>query len=227
MDVHDWYFHRTFAVSSSISPDFFSLPLGRQVLLAWSNAFNSGATIAFGCNLMAAIVVASGVSRPQSWPPIFGSLLKGYTMRNIWGYCWHQLHRRSFETANSCLIRILRVKKGTVASRLLQLYNAFFVSAILHHIGSLNQPYSPMVWCQFAFFMMQPVAITIEDFAISFGRSIGLKENRKTRALGYAWVGVVLSFTLRYAAAAFTAAGVGGARHPVVAKFSIMERVFG
>ncbi len=36
-----------------------------------------------------------------------------------------------------------------------------------------------MVWCQFAFFMMQPVAITIEDFAISFGRSIGLKENRE------------------------------------------------
>jgi hypothetical protein len=36
-----------------------------------------------------------------------------------------------------------------------------------------------MVWCQFAFFLMQPVAITIEDLAISFGRSIGLKENRK------------------------------------------------
>ncbi|KAJ9494805.1 hypothetical protein H2202_009706 [Exophiala xenobiotica] len=181
MDMHDWYFHRTFSLNNgSISPEFFSLPFGRQVLLAWSSAFNNGCTMAFGYNLMTAVVVASGLSRPQAWPPMFGSLRKkGYSMRNVWGYCWHQLHRRSFETANSFLIRMLRIKKGTVASRLLQLCNAFFLSAILHHVGSLNQPYSDMVWCQFAFFLMQPVAITIEDLAISLGRSIGLKENRK------------------------------------------------
>ena len=84
-----------------------------------------------------------------------------------------------FETANSTLTSLLRVKKGTFVSRYLQLYNAFFVSAIIHHIGALNVPYSPLVWCQFAFFMMQPVAITIEDFAVYLGKKAGLKETCK------------------------------------------------
>jgi hypothetical protein len=84
-----------------------------------------------------------------------------------------------FETANSVLIFITRVKKGTLTSRYLQLYNAFFVSALIHHIGSLNIPYTPAVRCQFLFFMMQPVAITIEDSAIYLGRKVGLKESCK------------------------------------------------
>jgi Membrane bound O-acyl transferase family len=84
-----------------------------------------------------------------------------------------------FETANSLLIFITGVKKGTLTSRYLQLYNAFLVSALIHHIGSLNIPYTPAVQYQFLFFMMQPVAITIEDFAIYLGRKAGLKESCK------------------------------------------------
>lgn len=90
--------------------------------------------------------------------------------------CRHQLLRRTFETANSKLTRLFRIKKGTLVSRYLQLYNAFFVSALIHHIGALNMPYSPLVEYQFYFFMIQPVAITIEDFAIHLGKKAGLKK---------------------------------------------------
>jgi hypothetical protein len=113
-------------------------------------------------------------------------------------------------------------------------------------MGSLNIPYSPMVWCQFWFFMMQPVAITIEDLAIYLGRRVGLKMNCEcprslprhllegqadcvagmTKAIGYAWVGCVLSFTLRYAIKGFMDAGLGSSKHPFVEKFGVMERVF-
>lgn len=81
-----------------------------------------------------------------------------------------------FETANLVPIRALGVKKGTLTSRYLQLYDAFFVSALVHHVGALNTPYSPLAKFQFSFFMMQPIAITIEDFAIYLGKRAGLSE---------------------------------------------------
>jgi hypothetical protein len=49
----------------------------------------------------------------------------------------------------------------------------------------------------------------------------------KTRALGYAWVGGFLSYTLRYAAAAYGEAGLVQARHPFIERFSVMDQVFG
>jgi hypothetical protein len=76
-------------------------------------------------------------------------------------------------------MRLLSVRKGTLVSRYLQLYNAFFVSAVIHHIGALNCPYSALAWYQFYFFMIQPVAITVEDFAIYLGKKAGLKETCK------------------------------------------------
>jgi hypothetical protein len=143
-------------------------------------------------------------------------------------------------------IKAFRVKKGTLVSRYLQLYNGFLISALIHHIGSLNTPYNPSVKYQFIFFMSQPIAITIEDFAIYLGKKAGIKEsckrplcpqvNRwntadgltgKTRAIGYAWVGAVLSFTLRYCTKFFFDMNLGAVRNPIVAKFSIMDRVFG
>ena len=153
--------------------------------------------------------------------------------------------RRTFETANLWLTKLLRVRKGTLVSRYVQLYNAFFISALIHHVGALNLPYSSLVWSQFYFFMMQPIAITIEDLAIYLGKKVGLTKTcrlprapifdsrsrpdlpaGKTKAAGYVWVGCVLSFTLRYAIKAFVDAGLCSMRHPFVAKFSIMERLF-
>jgi len=49
----------------------------------------------------------------------------------------------------------------------------------------------------------------------------------KTRAIGYAWVGAVLSFTLRYSAKFFFDMNLGAVRNPIVAKYSIMDRLFG
>ncbi len=93
--------------------------------------------------------------------------------------------RRIFETANSSLNKLLGIRKGTLFSRYLQLYNAFFVSALIHHIGSLNCPYSALVWYQFYFFMIQPVAITVEDFAIHVGKKAGLRDTCKSSLLWF------------------------------------------
>ncbi|ETI22461.1 hypothetical protein G647_06536 [Cladophialophora carrionii CBS 160.54] len=199
IDVHEWYMRRTpFGDGTTHMPDFFSLPLEKQIFLGWQTGLHNGFTMVFGYYLVTIFAVGAGFHSPQSWPPLFGSFIKkGYTVRNIWGYCWwvksrspmgslsltwhyrHQLLRRTFETANSSLTRLARIRKGTLASRYLQLYNAFVVSALIHHIGALNCPYSELPWCQFYFFMIQPVAITVEDFAIYMGKKAGLKESCK------------------------------------------------
>ncbi|EXJ68268.1 uncharacterized protein A1O5_08883 [Cladophialophora psammophila CBS 110553] len=229
MDIDEWYMRRTpFGDGTSPVPDLFTVPLWQQILLGWSSAFHSGFTMVFGYYLAAAVAVGTGLYTPQSWPPFFGSFIKkGYSLRNIWGSCWHQLLRRMFESANSALLRLLRVKKGTLVSRYVQLYNAFLVSALIHHAGALNCPSSSFAWCQFYFFMIQPVAITFEDLAIYLGKKTGLKDTWKTRAVGYVWVVCFLSYSLRYAAKGILAAGLGGVRHPFVDTFSIIDRLFG
>ncbi|OQU96641.1 hypothetical protein CLAIMM_02691 [Cladophialophora immunda] len=229
MDINGWCMRRLpWGDRTASVSDPFALPLWQQILLGWSSAFHSGFTMAFSYYLGAAVAVGSGLYTPQSWPPIYGSFVKrGYTVRNIWGCCWHQLLRRIFESVNKPLLQVLRVKTGTLASRYLQLYNAFFVSALIHHAGALNCAYSSLGWCQFYFFMIQPVAIMFEDLVIYFGKKAALKDTWKTRAVGYVWVVCFLSYSLRYAAKGILAAGLGGVRHPVVDKFSIMDRLFG
>lgn len=67
IDVHEWYMRRTpFGDGTSSVPDLFSLSLREQVVLAWCRAFHSGSTMAFGYYLVAVVLVATGISSPQS-----------------------------------------------------------------------------------------------------------------------------------------------------------------
>lgn len=89
VDFREWFLRRTPFGDGSPIPDFFSISIPEQIGLAWLGAFYSGFSMGLGYYLLAAIAVGTGFSRPQSWPPMYGSFVKkGYTMRNIWGSCW-------------------------------------------------------------------------------------------------------------------------------------------
>lgn len=89
VDIHEWHLRRTYFGDGSPAPDFFSLPISEQVVFGWYRAFHSGFSMGMGYYLLAAVAVGTGLYRPQSWPPMYGSFIKkGYTMRNIWGSCW-------------------------------------------------------------------------------------------------------------------------------------------
>jgi hypothetical protein len=135
------------------------------------------------------------------------------------------------------------VQFRTFLSRYLQLYLSFFISASMHHVGALNTPYVPTVKHQFLFFMLQPVAITFEDYVIHVGRTLGIRPSgefhyrppnasgaanhfvRKamTKAVGYLWVVGFLSFSLRYFASYGFQLGLGAVENPLV--WSIADRV--
>jgi hypothetical protein len=58
---------------------------------------------------------------------------------------------------------------------------AFITTTLIHHLGALNVTTSSSKnnLNQVAFFMLQPVAITVEDFVVYLGKKAGLKESCK------------------------------------------------
>ena len=84
--------------------------------------------------------------------------------------------RRAFETYGTLLCEKVGVSHGTVGSAYLKLYFSFLFSAYIHNIGAMNNPYTSAVRYQFWFFLLQPVAITIEDIVCGLrggGRVLG------------------------------------------------------
>lgn len=74
----------------------------------------------------------------------------------------------------------LGVSQGSLESAYLKLYFSFLLSAIIHHVGAMNNPYTPGVRYQFWFFLLQAVAITTEDLVCFLGRRWGvLSSGRK------------------------------------------------
>jgi hypothetical protein len=63
----------------------------------------------------------------------------------------------------------------------MQLYMAFITTSLIHHLGAMNLPDNSSVvnLYQLAFFMLQPVAITVEDLVVYLGKKAGLKESSK------------------------------------------------
>ena len=63
----------------------------------------------------------------------------------------------------------------------MQLYMAFITTSLIHHLGAMNLPDNSSIvnLYQLAFFMLQPVAITVEDLVVYLGKKAGLKESSK------------------------------------------------
>ncbi|XTI89609.1 hypothetical protein V2W45_1241162 [Cenococcum geophilum] len=90
---------------------------------------------------------------------------------------------------------LLHLLEGSFASKYAQLFVSFFIGGMLHSFASL-------LVCgnddgKFSFFIIQFVAIFIEDHVIDFAKCIEAKENRAWRVLGYLWAFCRLSFLVK------------------------------
>lgn len=106
------------------------------------------------------------------------------------------------------ITRFLGLRKGSVASRLLQLYISFGISCLLHQYQMFNVTRKDMG--EFAFFMSQPVAITFEVIVLSIWRK-STKEKEQSRLstiVGYVWVAAWMSWTLPWYVKGFRDAGI-------------------
>ncbi|RDL35145.1 uncharacterized protein BP5553_07076 [Venustampulla echinocandica] len=154
-------------------------------------------------SLSSALTVATGLLTPQDWPPVMGRLRDVCTVRGLWGKFWHQLYRRKLNLPFTILTRFVPIARGTLLSKYLQLYLAFIASGLLHTLGAMNATTSSHEnnMLQLTFFLVQPVAITIEDFAVYLGEKWGAKKSWKTKLLGRIWTFSWFTYSLRYMAA--------------------------
>lgn len=95
------------------------------------------------------------------------------------------------------ITRVLGMRKGSLASGLSQLYLAFGVSCIVHQYQMFNVTRRDMG--EFAFFMSQPVVITLEGVVMRLWLRYARRHQSLVRLetlLGYAWVFFWFSFSL-------------------------------
>ncbi|MCJ1384673.1 hypothetical protein MMC17_007791 [Xylographa soralifera] len=144
--------------------------------------------------LLGFIAVASGLSEPRYWPPVFGPLQEAYSLRRFWGIFWHKVQQQKMSgPASFITYSILHLPKGTQIGQLTHLFWTFFISGLMHAFSDLGRG---LAWEQsgaIQFFITQVVGIVIEDAARKTFRSIsGAKKEtatpRMVKAIGYLWV---------------------------------------
>ena len=166
---------------------FFEQPLGHQVFSAWTQAFRTYYSIELAYYSAAIIGVVIGFGTPSDWPPVSGSFRNdGYTIRKMWGTCWHQMTRRPCSEAGRVVKEICGFKKGTFLSKYSQIWVAFFVSLIAHHAGAIVACFEDGGLWQAVYFMIQPVGIMLEDLVIFTGAKMGISQNGESLSC-YSW----------------------------------------
>ncbi|PVH78696.1 hypothetical protein DL98DRAFT_237574 [Cadophora sp. DSE1049] len=178
---------------------FFDQSIWWQVCFAWTAAFRSYYMIEVPYYIAAIPAVGFGISSPQDWPPITGSFRReAYTIRKMWGTCWHQLMRRPCSEGGRIVKQIFGLQKGSFASRYSQIWIAFLISTSTHHAGAVVGMFDDGGFCQMLYFMMQPVGIMLEDLVIHLGKKRGWEGSVWAKRLGFLWVIVWFSWSLRF-----------------------------
>ncbi|KAJ6550967.1 membrane bound O-acyl transferase family-domain-containing protein [Mycena vulgaris] len=143
------------------------------------------------------VCVALGISRPQDWPPLFGSLADAASVRTFWARGWHQIIRRSLcAHGNYAAHTLLRLPHGSAAASCVQISIAFALSGVLHYLGE-TIAIGPGRSGSLLFFGIQPAAIALETLVASLrGKARGRAPGGKALGLGHVWVLAWFTLTL-------------------------------
>ena len=164
------------------SDSFWNIALQYQIILGWLTGIQVYNLLLMQYNLAAIVSTILGICKPEDWPPLFGSFRPGHfwSTRRLWGNVWHQMMRRQCNFWGGLVCDLTGAQRGTLRRRYTDLYAAFLFSVVIHGISSLNLRSKEHAIYQGLFFGMQPLMITLEDFVIFVGKSVRLRQNRKT-----------------------------------------------
>ncbi|KAH8730509.1 membrane bound O-acyl transferase family-domain-containing protein [Phaeosphaeriaceae sp. PMI808] len=155
---------------------------------AWVHVILTYVTLAQVNAIYSVVSVATGLANPRDCPNSFGNLRELVTVRNAWSFVWHQQCRRICSTLGIFIARdVLRIRKGSFASKYVQLFVGFGISGIVHGCASMLLHGSCEDDAAFAFFLGQASIIMIEDHIIDFGKKLGFKDSRFWRLVGFVW----------------------------------------
>ncbi|KAF2489059.1 hypothetical protein BU16DRAFT_544479 [Lophium mytilinum] len=170
-----------------------------DAMIGWSGAIWVWDRLNCFYSAAAALSVAIGVCERWEWPPLTGQIRDAWSVRQMWSDVYHQVLRRMLQQPAIRFIRLLRLRKGSLASRYSQLYVSFAISCLFHEFQIFNVTRKDSG--ELAFFMSQPLAITAEDLVQWAwkkwrGQSPHNGHVRLHKSIGYIWVFLWFSYCL-------------------------------
>lgn len=163
-------------------------PFLKRWLYAWVHIALTYAALEEANAAYGVVSVATGLASPRDCPSAFGDLKELVTVRKAWSRVWHQQCRRLCSGPGIFIARdVLHLRKGSFASKYLQLFIGFGVSGIVHGGASMFVHRSFNDDAALAFFLAQAFIIMVEDHVIELGKSLGLKDSAFWRFVGFAW----------------------------------------
>lgn len=157
-------------INTAYSGSYFHQPLPVQVWDAWLAASYLYYSLEMAYCVLVAVAVTLRIWSPSDCPPLMGSMKDAWSVRQVWGKCWHQLMRRIFGESSNLVLRAFRVRRGTLISSYTQLCTGFIASGLIHFTGGLNAGFPNYGIYHLAFFLIQPLAIMVEDLMIYYGK---------------------------------------------------------
>ncbi|OCK82941.1 hypothetical protein K432DRAFT_470169 [Lepidopterella palustris CBS 459.81] len=147
--------------------------------------------------------VGLGINGVKDWPPFYGSYLKIYSMRNLWGIFWHQTNARKLSSISHFLVHdVLHLPRGCMFSRYFRAFVTLLTSGVMHLLIDIAAGIPIQRSGAIRFFCTQFFSIVLEDIAISIYRSLFMKGEAKQRAasakekaVGAAWVALFLTWS--------------------------------
>ncbi|KAI6130072.1 membrane bound O-acyl transferase family-domain-containing protein [Pisolithus croceorrhizus] len=104
---------------------------------------------------------------PAQWPPVFDKPWKTDSLRDFWGYRWHQLFRRTFVVIGGWPL-------GSLFGHVGYVFGTFLGSGIFHNIVVVMINQNVEWWCMVLSFGMMAVGIVLEQmFTRLTGRQVG------------------------------------------------------
>ncbi|KAI6040569.1 hypothetical protein EDC04DRAFT_2602355 [Pisolithus marmoratus] len=104
---------------------------------------------------------------PAQWPPAYDKPWKSDSLRDFWGYRWHQFLRRTFIVAGGWPLGSLFGHAGYVLG-------TFLGSGIVHNVVVVMNNQSVEWWCMILSFGMMGVGVVLEQgFTLLTGKQVG------------------------------------------------------
>ncbi|QIW96627.1 hypothetical protein AMS68_002145 [Peltaster fructicola] len=173
-----------------------------NAIVGWSGAIWVWDRLNCAYSVVAALTIALRICEPWEWPPLMGSLKDAWTVRRMWSAVYHQSMRRMLSQPALRLTRLLGIRKGSTFSGSAQLFISFGISCFFHQYQMFTTRHSVMH--EFSFFMLQPLAITLEDAVLKWTGGAG----PRSHAIGYAWIVLWFSISLPIYITDLTATGI-------------------
>ncbi|KAJ7617616.1 membrane bound O-acyl transferase family-domain-containing protein [Mycena polygramma] len=157
--------------------------------------------------LLSIMAVATGVSAPEDWPPLFGRVAEGTNVRNFWGKCWHQLLRRPLTSHVRRLSHLLRLPARSAIATAVETSVAFGISGMVHYLAETVLLRGRGRSGSLIFFGLQPLAFAFEGLVAPLNRRTGLVPPRIASFLGYVWTATWFAWTIPFMQDPLIAAG--------------------